>query len=132
MAPGEAEAAAWLRKRPAHAVLIEGVGTAYSDAARMSSTSGVPAVLGWENHQLVWRGDSIRPELDRRKKLIGELYSGADPTKIRSIAAEFGARYLVVGSIERATYPAAGLEAVLKAGTKGFSAGECTIVELTP
>ncbi|MGE5236722.1 MAG: DUF2298 domain-containing protein [Acidobacteriota bacterium] len=132
MAPGEAEASTWLRQTPRGSVLVEGIGDAYSDAARMSSTSGVPAVLGWENHQLVWRGDSIRPELDRRKRLVEQLYSSGDAAKIRSVAAEFGARFVVVGSIERSRYPKVGLEAVLGVGEHAFSAGECTIVRVGP
>lgn len=126
--PGEVEAAAWLRGQPRGAVLVEAVGDAYSDAARMSAASGVPAVLGWDNHERVWRGDGAGGELDRRKALITELYSCGDAARVREIVRQLGAVYVVLGAEERKHYPEAGLEAVRQAGQTAFSAGECTVV----
>ncbi len=128
MAPGEKEAAGWLRRLPRGAVLVEGVGDAYSDAARMSSASGVPAVLGWENHEGVWRGGNIGEETGRRKAEISRLYSSGRPEEVRTVARALGATVIVVGSVERRLYPQAGLDAVLKSGRVVFQAGQCTIV----
>jgi uncharacterized membrane protein len=111
--PGEVEAAAWLRGQPRGAVLVEAVGDAYSDAARMSAASGVPAAGG---------------ELDRRKALITELYSCGDAARVREIARQLDAGYVVLGAEERKHYPEGGLEAVRQAGETAFSAGECTVV----
>ncbi len=132
MAPGEARAAAWLRERPKGTVLIEGIGDAYSDAARMSSVSGVPAVLGWENHEAVWRGGGIGGETARRKGQIDRLYRCGDPAEARRIAHGLGADFIVVGSVEARQYPGDGLGAVLKAGRAAFSEGGCTIVAVEP
>jgi YYY domain-containing protein len=128
MAPGEKECAAWLRDQAPGSVLIEGVGNAYSDAARMSAASGVPAVLGWENHEGVWRGGGIGDETGRRKAQIQRLYTCGDPAAVRSIAKALGASFIVVGSVERKLYPEAGLEAVLKAGKIVFRSGQCAVV----
>jgi YYY domain-containing protein len=128
MAPGEPAAAAWLRRQPAGSVLVEGVGDAYSDAARMSAASGVPAVLGWENHEGVWRGGNIGQETDRRKAQIERLYKCGNPVEVRQIASRLGASFIVVGSVERRLYPPAGLEAVQRSGKVLFRSGECVIV----
>ncbi|HHQ47609.1 MAG TPA: hypothetical protein ENK19_01830, partial [Acidobacteria bacterium] len=63
-----------LRLTPPGTVLVEAVGGAYSDYARLSAGSGVPAVIGWGNHELVWRGNGILPEVERRKKLVKRIY----------------------------------------------------------
>jgi YYY domain-containing protein len=128
MAPGEKDAVTWLRRRPRGTVLIEGVGNAYSDAARMSSASGVPAVLGWDNHESVWRGGSIGDETARRKAAIMRLYTCGDPNEVRKTARELNASLIVVGSVERKLYPGGGPEAVLKAGKVVFHSAECSIV----
>mgnify|MGYP001191608195 CR=1 FL=1 len=130
MAPGEREAARWLHRQPRGVALVEAVGDAYSDAARMSAASGVPAALGWENHQLVWRGDRIRPETERRKLLIATVYTSGNATAAATAARELGARFIVVGSKERQAYPPGGLEATRQAGRMAFAAGEVEIIEL--
>lgn len=128
MAPGEAEASAWLFRAAAGSTLVEAVGDAYSDAARISAGSGVPAVLGWENHQRVWRGAGIEPELARRRRLVEELYTSGVEDRVRTLAAELGVDFAVVGEVERRTYGLAGPAAVIRAGRPVLVRGGCTVV----
>jgi YYY domain-containing protein len=131
MAPGEREAARWLhRQKGVEVSLVEAVGDAYSDAARLSSASGVPAVLGWENHQLVWRGDQVRPETERRKKLIEAVYTSGDEAAVRAALAELGARFVAVGGKERQIYGSEGLEVVRRTGRTAFAAGEIELIQV--
>ena len=128
MAPGETAAAAFLRGLPAGSVMVEGIGEAYTDGARMSCASGVPTVLGWWNHESVWRGGAITDELNRRQDRVNRLFRCGDPQAVRTIAAELGAGYLVVGNVERRLYPPAGLAAVAQAGRVVFRSGVCLVV----
>lgn len=130
MAEGEPEVVAWLRTQPRGTVLIEAVGDAYSDAARMSASSGVQAVLGWDNHEGVWRGPSINEETGRRRRAVETLYRAADPEQVRRIAHELGAHLIVVGSVEERLYPGPGLDVVRGAGPVAFRAGVCTVVRI--
>ena len=131
MAPGEKEAARWLYHHSTRgAALVEAVGDAYSDAARISSASGVPAALGWENHQLVWRGDQARPLLDRRKQLISAIYSSGDSAVVGATARELGSRFIVIGAKEKAAFAPEALQAVRQAGRVAFQAGDIEIVEV--
>lgn len=130
MEPGEAEAVAWLQKQPSGTVLIEAVGDAYSDAARMSAGSGVPAVIGWENHEQVWRGNAIMGETGRRVSLVKGLYTAGNPEDVRLAAKNLGATLIVVGAKERQVYGEATLGAVRAAGEAAFSAGDCVIVRV--
>ncbi len=130
MQPCDAAMAHWMYRRPAGSTLVEGLGEAYTDAARISAASGVPAALGWENHERVWRGAAVMAELVRRRRLVEELYSCGRPERVAAIAEELGAGYIVVGPLERRNYPAEGVRAVESAGTVVFSAGECRVVEV--
>jgi uncharacterized membrane protein len=130
MAPGEAAAASWLRTQPPGTVIVEGVGLAYTDAARMSAASGVPAVLGWEQHEGVWRGDAIGEETGRRKTEVEKLYRCGDPAQVRRIAQGLGASVIVLGSVERRLYPGESLSAVLLAGNVVFRSDECILVSV--
>lgn len=131
MAAGEPEVVAWLRGQPRGTVIVEAVGDAYSDAARMSASSGVPAVLGWDNHEGVWRGSVINEETGRRRKAIEELYRSGSPERVRQIARELGAHYVVVGAVEKRLYPPEGVVAARQAGRVVFERGECAVVQIS-
>jgi len=105
-----------LRRQPNGTVLIEAVGPAYSEYGRFSSASGVPAYLGWANHELVWRGPDINAETEKRKDLVLRLYSSGDPEVVRKLAAAAGADLIAVGTLEHKDFTPAGLEAVAGAG----------------
>lgn len=130
MAEGEPAVVAWLRTQPSGTVIIEAVGDAYSDAARMSASSGVQAVLGWDNHEGVWRGGSINEETARRRHAVESLYKATDPEEVRRIARELGAHLIVVGSVEERLYPGEGLDVVRRSGPVAFRAGACTVVRV--
>ncbi|GBC80165.1 hypothetical protein HRbin09_01399 [bacterium HR09] len=132
MAPGEAEAAHLLHREFRRDVLVEAVGEAYTDAARMSSCSGVPTVLGWENHEALWRPGSFAPLIASRKSKVQELYRCQDPVCARSLAHELGATVLVVGSVERRLYPELNEKALMAAGSVVFAQGDVSLVRLTP
>lgn len=131
MAPGEAEAARYLHRVSGRDVLVEAVGEAYSDAARMSSCSGVPTVLGWENHEALWRSGQFAPLIADRKKKIQALYRCQDPLCVQGLAREMKATVLVVGSVERRLHPELDEKALMAAGSVVFRQGDMALVRLT-
>ncbi len=126
---GDREAAAWLRRQPPGTVVVEAVGEAYSDAARIASASGVPTVLGWENHERVWRGDAVSPELSRRRRLVATLYGAVSAATVREVAGELGADLVVFGSLEERYYPRS-RPVVEAAGEVVFRSASCSVVEV--
>lgn len=126
MTPGDRAAIHELRKEPPGTVLVEAVGGAYTDYARLSAGSGVPAVLGWGNHELVWRGNGILPEVDRRRALVKRIYESGGVETIRNAVQEAGADLVAVGPFERESYPEEGLEAVARAGKLVFGQTDTT------
>ena len=105
-----------LRLEPNGTVVAEAVGGAYTEYARLSSASGVPAYLGWANHEGVWRGGEIHGETGRREDLLSRLYSSRDPKEIRRLANEAGIHLVAIGSLERKDFPAAKLGTIAEAG----------------
>ncbi|HEY6065085.1 MAG TPA: DUF2298 domain-containing protein, partial [Thermoanaerobaculia bacterium] len=65
---GDLEAIEWLRKNaPDRSIVLEATGDPYSEFARISTHTGIPSVLGWANHEALWR--SNLPEvMDRFKE----------------------------------------------------------------
>ena len=55
--PGDADAIRYLQGIPGHHVIVEGQGSDYSYAARVSSFTGMQAVIGWTFHEFMWRND---------------------------------------------------------------------------
>ncbi len=98
----DAEGAAWLRQAPP-GVIAEAVGGSYSTPhARMATYSGNQNVLGWDFHEIQWRGDGslVWP----RKEKVATLYCTHSWDTALPILEEFQIRYVVIGDIEHSTY----------------------------
>jgi YYY domain-containing protein len=116
MAPGDRAIVEALREEPAGTMMIEAVGGAYTNYARLSSASGVPAYLGWANHEGVWRGSEIHGETARRGELVSRLYSSFDRAEVQRLAREAGIHLVAIGSLEHKDFSAARLSTVAAAG----------------
>ncbi len=117
MHPGDRAIVRHLRNQPTETSMVEAVGGAYTEYGRFSAYSGVPSVIGWENHELVWRGHEVTGETNRRAELVREIYSCGDPARVRALVAETGADLVAIGALERGDFPVESLDAVRRAGT---------------
>jgi uncharacterized membrane protein len=106
--PGDAAAVAWLeRNASARSIILEATGDPYRDFARISSHTGLPTVMGWANHEGLWRSkDAV--DVDARAKLVKGFYGSADEETAWEIAKKFAVDYVVVGDLERESQPNAG------------------------
>jgi uncharacterized membrane protein len=110
-APGEViiegSGRTWARDASGQLVVTHDSGD-YSDAARISARTGRPTLLGWYQHEVQWRGDSPanRADFDRRRNLLDLAYTATDPATVIDVMREAGAKYLIVGRLERQSYPA--------------------------
>lgn len=98
--PDEAAAINWLRSAP-DGVVAEAVGGAYSNYARISIYTGLPTVLGWDNHEGQWRDQSLQ---GTRKADMQTLYTTNDWTTTQEIINRYNIRYIYIGNLERSTY----------------------------
>ena len=106
-------------------VLLEATGNPYQELARISSHTGLPTVMGWANHEGLWRSNDA--EVNVRADLVRGFYSTADEETAQEIVRKFNVSYVILGDLERATHPNADhianflfLEPVLKGPTTVF------------
>jgi YYY domain-containing protein len=85
-------------------VVLEATGDPYSYYARVSSNTGLPTILGWGNHENVWRGSD--PRIEERKRDVKSLYEETDIQRLREDLARYGVHYVFVGELERSRFGA--------------------------
>ena len=100
--PGEYDAIKWLRDDAPWGRIVEAVGDDYSDYGRISSSTGLPTILGWKGHELQWRGTSRI--FDGREEDVAQIYQSRDPDEVRSLLEEYQVRYVYLGKRERRDY----------------------------
>jgi YYY domain-containing protein len=104
---GDAAAIDWLiQHAPAGSVVLEATSHPYSDYARISSHTGIPTVLGWGNHEGLWRSND--PEVSQRSAAVQAFYTTPDRNSAALILQKYHVTHVVVGDLERRLYPAAG------------------------
>jgi uncharacterized membrane protein len=92
---------------PAKTICLESCGKSYSRTGRVAAFSGRPTLLGWVQHEGLWRHNP--PELKIRQKDIAYIYSGADPIQRLRLIHRYGIRRVIVGDLELAKFPAKAL-----------------------
>lgn len=93
------------------AVVAEAVRDAYNaQYGRVGILTGIPIVLGWENHERQWRGATYAQVVGTRRADIDKLYSALDMTSVTDIIERYDISYILYGSTERSQYGSAGEE----------------------
>ena len=101
-APGDRESIFWLRTHAVEgAVLAEATGNAYTDYGRIGAASGLPTVLGWENHEGLWRGGGSIAETSARKRDLKVIYTSEESGGVFKLLHQYNVRYVFVGALEK-------------------------------
>jgi len=101
--PDEYAAVRWLNEHVRGSpVVLEAFGDDYSDFARISSRTGLPTILGWQGHELLWRPDPS--PIAGRAQDIETIYTTTDMGQALALLGKYGVRYVVVGPLERQAY----------------------------
>jgi uncharacterized membrane protein len=131
-APAEYAAIQWIRANtPRDAVVVEAAVIpcsnetlgchSYTDAARISSSTGRPTIIGWIGHERQWRRSEMHGELDRRLSDVRLLYETTLIGQAAEILAHYDTDYVVVGPRERNAYGVQGAAKFAELGTLVFS-----------
>lgn len=105
--PGEYEAVVWLRDTAAKGRIVEAVGGDYSEYGRISSSTGLPTILGWPGHEHQWRGTTKLHE--GRPEDVASIYQSDEAEEVIRLLDQYGVRYVYVGRRERTSYGDSGL-----------------------
>ncbi|MFN0146564.1 MAG: DUF2298 domain-containing protein, partial [Dehalococcoidia bacterium] len=90
----------WLRDNvQGSPVIAEAVGPLYHWTGRISWNTGLPAVIGWDWHQVQQRLD-YEPLIQQRRIDMTNLYRTPDPGFVGEVVARYNVRYIVVGTEE--------------------------------
>ncbi len=91
------------------AVIVEATRDAYNPQyGRVATLTGIPTLLGWENHQRQWRGVLYNAFAGGRAQDVERLYSDARWETAADILQRYGVDYVVYGWTERNQYPPTG------------------------
>lgn len=105
--PGDYEAIGWLNANALPGtIMLEAVGPPYGEYSRISVFSPARAVLGWANHQEVWRGEPM----NRIADAVRVAYSAPSTEEADAVLRAYRVDYVIIGGIERRDYPPEGLE----------------------
>jgi uncharacterized membrane protein len=100
---GEVEVIRYLREHAGRdAVMVEAVGGPYTPFGRVSSSTGVPTVLGWPGHELQWRGND--EAFQGREADVATIYSTTDEEEAKNLMDKYGVEYVYIGPREKEKY----------------------------
>jgi YYY domain-containing protein len=98
---GDAGAIQYLRTLPVDERIVEAEGGDYTYYSRVSSFTGIPAIIGMPFHEYMWRGDDTG-WFNARLADIKSIYE--DPEKTLPLMKKYHATLLYVGDAERERY----------------------------
>ena len=82
----------------------------YQWGSRLSVHSGRPTVLGYRHHQTQQRPlPALSDAIELRRHNVAAIYETTDLARKIAALRHYDIRYVAVGGLERAVYPAAGL-----------------------
>jgi YYY domain-containing protein len=85
--------------------LVQGLGTSYrADQCRISVATGRATLLGWEGHELQWRGAAFTRQAEGRVSALREIYGKVGAEMLRQALERWRVDYVYVGPRERAQY----------------------------
>ncbi len=94
-----------LEPRKNDAILVETPGGGYTaHLGRVSMLTGIPTLLGWDNHERQWRGDTYNDVAGNREGDIFTLYTTEDWNTAQDIIDKYGIDYVMVGNSEFNAY----------------------------
>jgi uncharacterized membrane protein len=82
----------------------------YRWGSRVSVYTGLPTVVGWDWHQRQQRGHIAGESVNRRVREVQEIYATVDLARAQQLLRGFQVKYIYVGELERAVFPADGLD----------------------
>jgi len=127
--PDDYAAILWLKNNVTdQPVIVEAVGESYTDFARVSANTGLPAVLGWRVHEWLWRGSF--DEAGRRTEVVREIYETEDKEKTKQLLRQYRVKYVFLGNLEHQQYTELDEEKFNQLGEIVFNAGQTKIYQV--
>ena len=89
----------------ADVVAAEAVGEPYHiEYGRVGTLAGIPIVLGWENHERQWRGNTYAAIAGSRNADLKRLYTSVNLKDVEDVLDHYAIDYILYGTSERHKY----------------------------
>jgi YYY domain-containing protein len=106
---GDYEAILWIEAAiEGTPVILEAPGGAYNFTSRISTMTGLPTVIGWLTHEVMWRGSW--DVVTWRDTDTDTIYNTTDGDEAAALIEKYNVEYIYIGSIEREKYESEGLQ----------------------
>lgn len=110
-------------------LLLEAVGNSHSYTNVISANTHAETLLGWLQHELIWRGRI--PEISQRWAIVHAIYLGGATEQTRLVAKRYGVTHVYIGHHELERYGSGLLERFAPWPTV-FEAGHTRIIKVPP
>jgi uncharacterized membrane protein len=71
---------------------------------RVSMLTGVPIILGWQNHEGQWRGPTYNEVVGTRPQDIDQMYNDLRWEVVQELLVRYGVDFIFFGDTERSKY----------------------------
>ncbi|MCL0030983.1 DUF2298 domain-containing protein [Dehalococcoidia bacterium] len=102
--------------------MVESYGGSYTDNGRISSSTGVPTVLGWVFHEIQWRGSDVL--VTERMGDVDMIYRTKNVDELIGLLHEYDISIIVLGPREKKIYPGFDTKIFDMIGTRIFENSE--------
>ena len=124
------EAMEWMQdKVKGSPVILEAHLDQYHWGARFANYTGLPTVIGWPWHQMQQR-ESYSFAIHERVSDVKEVYETADEKRAIQLLRKYHVKFVVVGDLEKITYPGDGFLKFENIGKKVFENQGTTIFQI--
>lgn len=101
--PGDYQAVKWIRTHLSpDSVILERWGESYTLTGRISTNTGIPTVLGWAGHEIIWRSNTTL--VNQRIRDVNTLYTTQNTTQARRLLEQYHITHIYTGAIEHEKY----------------------------
>jgi YYY domain-containing protein len=108
IAPGDYEAIKWINENiKGQPVMLEAPGGAYQFTSHISAMTGLPTVVGWVTHEVLWHNSW--DVITGRPPGADTIYQTTDEGEATPLIEKYNIEYIYVGYIEKQKYGPAGL-----------------------
>ncbi len=109
LAPDDYGAIKWINRNiEGQPVMLEAPGAAYQFTSRVSAMTGLPTVIGWLTHEVMWRNSW--DVVSGRDTDVDTIYQTADNDEAFSLLEKYDVEYIYIGDLERGKYGEEGLK----------------------
>jgi hypothetical protein len=113
-------------------VVAEASRDAYnSQYGRIGALTGIPIILGWENHERQWRGFTYPQIAGTRRFDLDELYSDLRWDVAKRIIQQYNIDYIMFGYTERAQFGSIGEQKFIELLEVVCESGDSRIYQVT-